>query len=387
MLLVDDDQPEVARSARTPPSAGRRRRAPRRGAGAATRRGARRRRAPECSTATTSPNRAWKRHSACGVSAISGTSTIARAGRERRLDRAAGRPRSCPSRSPRGAESAAPRALGAGQRRPARPAPRAGRRSAPAAARPRCRRRGAGRGARRGRAQRAPGRAPRAAAAPAVPSSDATVGPPRAQRREQRALARGERGAPSSSARRAGGGQLGDQRPLGARARPRAGRRASATARAPASSSTRAPSTRRARPGRAGRAPAAPHRARPAARARARSRSASSTTTPERSLAPERDAQQRADLTTRCRRREPVVERAAHRAGAGQRLDAGDHRAYPNLDGNQAPEVRRRRAAPSLIVLVDARARRDRLLPRPSIVALADAVLSQGTAGERRGRA
>ena len=49
MLLVDDDQPELARSARTPPSAGRRRSAPRRGAGASTRRGARRADRRECS--------------------------------------------------------------------------------------------------------------------------------------------------------------------------------------------------------------------------------------------------------------------------------------------------------------------------------------------------
>ena len=87
------------RSARTPPSAGRRRRAPRRGAGAATRRSARPWTACECSTATVSPKRSTKRATICGVSAISGTSTIAPCAAARAPPRPRrGRPRSCPSR-------------------------------------------------------------------------------------------------------------------------------------------------------------------------------------------------------------------------------------------------------------------------------------------------
>ena len=63
--------------ARRRPSGRRRRRAPRR---ATIRSRSSRRSAsvsPECSTAMRSPKRAWKRPSVCGVSAISGTSTIA----------------------------------------------------------------------------------------------------------------------------------------------------------------------------------------------------------------------------------------------------------------------------------------------------------------------
>ncbi len=77
MLLVDHDQPEVGERARRPPSAARRRRAPRRGASATTRRSARGRVSCECRIATSSPKRSTKRPAVCGVSAISGTSTIA----------------------------------------------------------------------------------------------------------------------------------------------------------------------------------------------------------------------------------------------------------------------------------------------------------------------
>ena len=77
VLLVDDDQPESVdrredRRARADADA---RLAAR--AGAATRRGARRRESLECRTATVSPKRSTKRETICGVSAISGTSTIA----------------------------------------------------------------------------------------------------------------------------------------------------------------------------------------------------------------------------------------------------------------------------------------------------------------------
>ena len=75
----------AARSARRRPSAARRRRARCRRAGGSTRRGARRRESLECSTATVSPKRSTKRLTICGVSAISGTSTMTpRSLRERR---------------------------------------------------------------------------------------------------------------------------------------------------------------------------------------------------------------------------------------------------------------------------------------------------------------
>ena len=74
VLLVDDDQAEP-RSARRPPSAARRTRAP-----PARSRAHSSWRSPaesfECRTATVSPKRATKRATICGVSAISGTSTI-----------------------------------------------------------------------------------------------------------------------------------------------------------------------------------------------------------------------------------------------------------------------------------------------------------------------
>ena len=74
----------AARSARRRPSAGRRRRARCRRAGGSTRRGARPAASLECSTATVSPKRSTKRLTICGVSAISGTSTITpRSARER----------------------------------------------------------------------------------------------------------------------------------------------------------------------------------------------------------------------------------------------------------------------------------------------------------------
>ena len=66
------------RTARTPPSAGRRRRAPRRGAAATTRRSARRAESCECRIATRVAEALPRSAPAvCGVSAISGTSTIA----------------------------------------------------------------------------------------------------------------------------------------------------------------------------------------------------------------------------------------------------------------------------------------------------------------------
>ena len=69
---------------RRPPSAARRRSAPRRPAGAPTRRGARPRPAREWSSATRSPKRDANRDIACGVSPISGTSTIAPLSRSKR---------------------------------------------------------------------------------------------------------------------------------------------------------------------------------------------------------------------------------------------------------------------------------------------------------------
>ena len=54
---------------------------------------------PECSTAIRSPKRAWKRPSVCGVSAISGTSTIAPRPARARRRTPGDRPRSCRCRS------------------------------------------------------------------------------------------------------------------------------------------------------------------------------------------------------------------------------------------------------------------------------------------------
>ena len=77
MLLVDDDEPDVGdrrEDRRARPDADLRL------AGAqprATRRGARPAESLECRTATVSPKRSAKRETICGVSAISGTSTIA----------------------------------------------------------------------------------------------------------------------------------------------------------------------------------------------------------------------------------------------------------------------------------------------------------------------
>ena len=77
VLLVDHDEPDVGdrredRRARADADL----RLAARAAGA-TRRGAPRPRALECRTATVSPKRSTKRETICGVSAISGTSTIA----------------------------------------------------------------------------------------------------------------------------------------------------------------------------------------------------------------------------------------------------------------------------------------------------------------------
>ena len=99
VLLVDDDQARARASGRRRPSAGRRRPAPPPPAAAPTRRGAR---PPRASSAGRRRCRRSARRSAttiCGVSAISGTSTITpRPCAERLARRPAGRPRSCPSR-------------------------------------------------------------------------------------------------------------------------------------------------------------------------------------------------------------------------------------------------------------------------------------------------
>ena len=85
VLLVDDDQPQLARRGRRRPSGDRRRPAPHPRAAAATRRSAGPCVRRECSTATVSPKRSLKRETICGVSAISGTITIAPAAPLQRL--------------------------------------------------------------------------------------------------------------------------------------------------------------------------------------------------------------------------------------------------------------------------------------------------------------
>ena len=77
VLLVDRRSGRGRRPARTRPSAARRRPAPRPRAAAATARSAGPGVIRECRTATVSPKRAVKRATICGVSAISGTITIA----------------------------------------------------------------------------------------------------------------------------------------------------------------------------------------------------------------------------------------------------------------------------------------------------------------------
>ncbi len=155
------------------------------------------------------------------MSAISGTSTIAeRPAASAACDRAAGRPRSCPSRSRRAADSRDGRARGRAS---------AARIGASAAA---CSSVSAGaaaealptawRAGRRGRGRRSIATRPRPSRRrrPGVPSSAATVGPRSGERLQQLALAVGEPGALVGQRGTPGGGQLGDQRPLG----PRAGR-------------------------------------------------------------------------------------------------------------------------------------------------------------------
>ena len=77
MLLVDDDQPDAGPAERRPPTAGptQTRASPARSRAHSSWRSP----APsrECRTATVSPKRSTKRETICGVSPISGTSTIA----------------------------------------------------------------------------------------------------------------------------------------------------------------------------------------------------------------------------------------------------------------------------------------------------------------------
>ena len=124
MLLVDDDQPEVARPARRPPSAARRtiaRLAAR--AAAATRRSARPPPARSAARATVSPKRAAKRATVCGVERDlrhEHDHALARARAPRRPP--AGRPRSCREPVTPCSSSArrAPASIAASARRPAR---------------------------------------------------------------------------------------------------------------------------------------------------------------------------------------------------------------------------------------------------------------------------
>ena len=98
VLLVDHDQPEVARPARRPPSAGRRRSAPRPSAAAATRRSARPRRARSAAArrCRRSARRSAPRSAASARSPARARSRPPRAPAP--PPPRAGRPRSCPSR-------------------------------------------------------------------------------------------------------------------------------------------------------------------------------------------------------------------------------------------------------------------------------------------------
>ena len=222
VLLVDHDQPEVARPGRRPPSAGRPRSAPRRSAAAATRRSARPRRAPSAAAPPCRRSAPGSAPTVCGVSAISGTSTITPSPRSSAAARRAGRPRSCPSRSRRAA---------ARRRRARSPrAPPPARRSA----------RPAGR---RADGQRRP--PPRAAAIATSPRASSRRSAAQVAARRRAAAPRAARAGCSVSRSPSSGWSV-----RAAHSSVRAARAAGARARAPApaSSSTRRPSTARARP-------------------------------------------------------------------------------------------------------------------------------------------
>ena len=332
----------MSAAARTPPSAGRRRPAPRRAAAAATRRSARPGRVPSAAPRRHRRSGPGSARRACGVSAISGTSTIAL------------RPASSAACDRLQVDLGLARAGDAVEQEPP-----AGRRAGGAAERlehrasaPRCSAVSGGAASRRPRRRggaRARGGARCSSRDQAARLQPAQAARSRARRRPRRpvALERSSSSRWRSVRRRCrrrarappGVGQLGDEhRACAGPRRPRPGGSTSASARA-GSSSTRPPSTGPARRGRRGR-PTASTASGSARRLGASSeRSASPSTTPSAAAA-ERHAQQRADLDAGLLGPQPVVERAAHRARAGQRLDAGDHRRVASRIARPSARVR-----------------------------------------------
>ena len=296
----------------------------------------------------------------------------------------AGRPRSCPSRSRRGAGSrSAGRCRRCLQRRSARRAPPPGRRvsggGAPA-------RRPTGSLRRPPRpdapARSPPGRGPRAGAGRWSELRGDAVAPARSQRLEQRALAVGERAravveralARPRSARRPAPARTHPLRrePGGEHQAERAGRRRAVLAR---------PSTPRARPARRESKPRAPRRARA-------SRSGSSSDSPRELDDHARARVWRPNGTRRTepidrRRRwrdEPVVERPSHGTGAGERLRRGRSSASESRADRGCRVIERLNCSCG-----GSRARRGRLLPRPPVVAARVSASIKGC-GRDRGR-
>ena len=276
---------------------------------------------PEWSTATTSPNRAWNRPTVCGVSAISGTSTIAPrpaasvSCTARRYTSVLPDPvtpwsrnRLAGARSQRAEHLVERGLLLAGQRRRTG---RAGGRSPPTPG-----------GALGARWPIATSPRPSSRRSVGVPSAAATVGP---SRPSASSVARWRSlSAPSPpSASRARVGELGHQRAL-ARPRRRFPAAARASAPAPASSSTRS-AIQPASATRSGGTPGGEDRVglgQPLGRELGLVGELEHD--PERPAPAERDPQQRADADVGLVGAQPVVERPADRARQRERLDAGD---------------------------------------------------------------
>ena len=322
VLLVDHDQPEVAD--RREDGGARADRDPRLAAcaAAATRRSARPRRARSAAARRCRRSARWKRPTVCGVSAISGTSTITpspaleRRGRRAQVDLGLARAGDAveqPARRPRATAATAARLL----RRSARP--RASARATVSGDRRRLR---------AARSRTSPRASSRRSAADRRPAA---------------------RGSAASSARWFAGQPLAVERrrrPRRPTARSAAARAAAARARAPApaSSSTRPPSTARARPAPRGTESSRTARRRDEPLGRHLGRVRQPDHDAVERLAPERDPHDRADVDRRVGQR--VVERPGEPAGRGERLDAGDHGRMTLAAAAAHKEDRRRAVLP-----------------------------------------
>ena len=365
MLLVDDDQPEVGdgrEHGRARPDADPRLAAAQAAplvvalAGAEPRVQHRHDR---------SPKRAWKRPTICGVSAISGTSTIAprprveRRGRGPQVDLGLARAGDAVQQEGR---SAAGRPGGAARPRSGR-APRPARRSGPA--------RGPGRAA-DARRRRGAGAAPGARARPArgPPGAAGCRGRPRAGGRQRTGGARSASSAARWRGRRAGppGSSIAASPPAAAAcatsARRGRARRGRLPVRSRAAHEPERPRRRRAvlvgqpagQRDEVGRDAGLERRRRlgEPLRRDLRARRPARRRRPSTAAPREGDDEQRADLHVRQRRGQPVVERAAQGARRGQRLDLGDRRHGPC-------EGRRRRGRAGMVATMTPHALADEL--------------------------